>query len=143
MNVTIILHRGSTSPLLNAVEASGKTYPFLFTAIEPDTRRWPYRLIPSTNPEHLTEAQLAELFQRREVLRADWEEQEGHPLGLITIYLPPEDGASGARQARFDLGPELTLELRPLRKLPEPDVAPRAPKPKIEPKNPDFGGLSF
>jgi hypothetical protein len=142
MNATIILHRGSTSPLLNAIEEAGKTYPFLFTAIEPETRRWAYRLIPSPNPEHLTETQLIELFRRRDVLRADWEEQDGHPLGLITIYQPPEDGVSGGREARFDLGPELSLELKPMRKLREPDVAPKPPAPKIEPSTQDFG-MSF
>jgi len=143
MNEIIILHRGSTSPLLNAIEDAGNTYPFLFTAIEPETRRWSYRLIPSPNPEHLTEAKLGDLFRLRDVLRADWEEQQRHPLGLITIYQPPEGGTSGGREARFELGPELDLQLRPLHKLPEPDVEPEPPRRKIEPPTPDFEGMSF
>jgi hypothetical protein len=105
----IIEHRGSTSLLSKAVEEGGKTYPFLFTAIEPDMRRWPYKLVPMLDPEYLTETQLIELFKSRRVLRADWEQQVDHPLGLITIYLPPSGGTSDVRKARFEHGPEMEL----------------------------------
>jgi|HubBroStandDraft_1064217.scaffolds.fasta_scaffold20453_2 hypothetical protein len=137
----IIEHRGSTSLLSKAVEEGGKTYPFLFTAIEPDMRRWPYRLVPMLDPEYLTQAQLVELFKSRRVLRADWEQQVDHPLGLITIYLPPSGGTSDVRKARFEHGPEMELNGPNVQPVKREEIEPEMPK-LPEPKGFDMD-MSF
>jgi hypothetical protein len=124
--VMIINHGGSTSLLSEPLTEGKKTFPFVFYAVTPEERRWAYRLLPS-DPAHPKDEQLIQLLQGpRATLRADWEEQVGHPVGFITIYLPPKGGQSGKREARFDQGPELGPDLRPL----TPQVPPPPPPPE-------------
>lgn len=128
MSVSIINHGGSTSLLSKPAEAGGKYFPFHFQAVQPKDRSWSYRLLPPTSPQQLTEAQLIELLQADgSTLRADWEEQVGHPVGFITIYLPKKDGGTGSQQARFEQGPELGMDLEPPGLKPPQRKAPKPP----------------
>lgn len=120
MNTNIINHGGVTRLLQTAVEENGRTYAFLFHAAAPEEKRWAYRLLEPDTPAQLTEEQLTAWLRARPSLRADWEEQVGHPVGLITVYLPREDGQVEGTQARFEQGPELDRGLKPP-KAPEPE----------------------
>jgi hypothetical protein len=134
-SVSIINHSGATSLLSQPVAEGGKNFPFLFQAVNPKERRWAYRLLPPLDPLHLTGVELVRIFQQvRTTLRANWEEQDGHPVGFITIYLPATDGSSEGREARFELGPELGPDMKPFKpKHPHPEFNPgKAKKPTEE-----------
>lgn len=136
-NITIINHSGATNRLPKPVEEGGKIYPFIFHAANPEERRWSYRMFPS-DPKHLTDERLIQLFEEaRRTLRADWEEQVGHPVGFLTIYLPSKDGKADECKTRFDQGPELGPDLRPV----GPSVKPQPPQqaPKSKEPEPEMG----
>lgn len=124
--VSIINHSGSTSLLSQIAFKDGRGYPFAFDAITPESKHWAYRLVPTHASGGLTDAQLTELLKASRVpLRADWEEQVGHALGLVTIYVRKPDGGADACQARFERGPDLTPQMSgPKVKEPEPTPEP-------------------
>ena len=131
MSATIIEHQGSTSLLSKSLEEGGKRFPFRFHAVTPEEQSWAYRLLLPDKPGQLREEELIQLLAPGGTpLRADWEEQVGHPVGLLTIYLPPKDGTSGRRSAKYERGPDLDMQM-PQTSPPEPpvpEVKPRQPK---------------
>jgi hypothetical protein len=129
---TIINHKGLTSLLPEPKEASGRTYPFVYFATEPEEKSWTYRLL-SYGPEAMTDKDLAELLQRvRRMLRADWEEQVAHPVGFLTLYPPSPDGGSDERRVRYERGPDLEPDLG------RPGEEPKTPAPdEISDETPD------
>lgn len=133
------IHSGMTSKLPTPLEVGNERFSFRFQAVTPVQKRWAYRLLPSMDPSHITEERLLQLLrEKRPVLRADWEEQVGHPIGFITIYIPRKDGGTEAKQARFERGPEMEMEME--MNLNRPDV-PEVPAPQV-PAPPEMD-LSF
>lgn len=122
----IVNHEGTTCLLPDPKIEDGTSYPFAFDAVAPKEKSWSYRLCRSRDPEGLTNEKLTELLRTgRGKLRADWEEQVGHAVGWITIYVPrPADSGGGAhgRRVQYQQGPE--IELAP------PQIKPSAPRVK-------------
>lgn len=123
LKTPVILHRGQTCSLAIPFKGSnGQQYPYLFAAVTPEARHWRYRVLPAIHPSEMSEtAWKALLATRGPVLRADWEEIRGHPIGAITVYLTGPQG-SGAHTTRIELEP-------PLPKLGNPAATPAPPAP--------------
>ena len=134
LKTPIILHRGQTCPLaLPHKGTEGQPYPYLFAALTPAARHWPYRILPPIHPSEMTEAAWKSLLATHgPVLRADWEEIRGHPIGAITVYVTCPKG-SGTHSARIELAPPLPRPGNP------PAIpAPPAPvRPKATASNPE------
>lgn len=146
----IVNHEGTTCLLSEPKTADGTIYPFAFDAVYPAEKSWPYRLCGSRDPGSLTNESLtAYLRTGRTLLRAVWEEQVGHRVGFVTIYLPLSVGSGGGatgHRVRYEKGPELNIELPPPSKpSPSPQTLvrrpPLPPSPLVGPKHPrpDFG----
>ncbi|MBI5688528.1 MAG: hypothetical protein HZC55_00415 [Verrucomicrobia bacterium] len=121
----IINHEGTTCPLPTVEIANGIMYPFAFDAVRPKERSWVYRLCASREPAALTNVALLELLRIHRKLRAEWEEQVGHAVGWVTIYVPrPAANGGGAQghRAQFEKGRDL-----PLVKEVEPQLRERTP----------------
>jgi hypothetical protein len=129
LKTPIILHRGQTCPLaLPHKGTDGQPYPYLFAALTPEVRHWPYRVLPAIHPSEMSETAWKALLTRHgPVLRADWEEIRGHPIGAITVYLTGPKG-SGTQSARIELAPPLPMPGNPAA-TPAPP-APVRPKPQ-------------
>jgi hypothetical protein len=127
--IQIILHTGTTFPLPKPEVARGQTYPFRFDAVFPNVRSWPYRVLTSSDPAHLTSAQLARMLSNRGWLRATWEQQVGHPVGLLTVYPVASDGSSDALRAKCEAGQDLEID-------PPSPATPAPNSPSLQPPAP-------
>jgi hypothetical protein len=128
LKTPVILHRGQSCPLpLPHKSSDGHTYPYLFAAVTPVARHWPYRVLPAIHPSELSETAWKALHTcNGPVLRADWEEIRGHPIGVITVYLTGPKG-SGTHSARIEPAPPLPRPGNPGTPAPPAPVRPKAP----------------
>jgi len=135
----IVNHEGTTCLLPEPKMEDGTSYPFAFDAVRPKEKSWSYRLCGSRDPGSLTNDTLAELLRNSpKPPRADWEEQVGHAVGWITIYVPrPAESGSGAQghRVRYEQGPEIELappQIKPSGPRVTPRERPMPPPPPID-----------
>jgi hypothetical protein len=129
MSITIILHQGTTCLLSKPEIVGDHTYPFAFDATTPEQKSWSWRLLPQRDPARLTDEKFIQLLKAgRPVWRADWEEQVGHIVGMVTLY-PPSGSGDKPCKVEFEKGPDLEMT-PPKPKSPNPVPPPVEPEPE-------------
>ncbi len=126
MPIQIINHEGTTCLLPKPKTDKGAAYPFAFDAVSPNYVSWAYRVLPSRDPAHLTPEKLEAVLKgsQRGNLRATWEEQVGHRIGVLTVYRDAQGGTSSGFQAQYERGPDIDKPGPGNIKTPEPEPAP-------------------
>lgn len=132
---TVINHEGTTCLLPKAKTDKGAAYPFAFDAVAPDYVSWAYRVLPSRDPTRLTPEKLETLLKgsQRGQLRAEWEEQVGHRIGVLTVYRDAQNGTTGGLQAQYERGPDIDTPSKTKAPKPEP-----MPEPEPEKRGPEM-----
>jgi len=131
--VLVVIHRGQTCPLPAPFRAlDGFDYPYLFVAVTPEPRQWRYRVLPPIHPSQTDEtAWRAYVATHGPVLRADWTEIRGHPIGTVTVYVIGKAGGT-SRALRIAQEPEPPRPGPPTKPASPTQAPPKKPVPPVE-----------
>jgi hypothetical protein len=90
------------------VNVNGKTFGYAFDASDPEEVSWKYRVLKSSNPACITDAQLTAILKSRGIVIAKWKRWVGVSVGLLTIE-PTASSGGKPLQAECEARPEIVL----------------------------------
>ena len=137
--IVTIIHEGTVCLLSQPYAKKGKLFSFRFIAINPEYDDWNFRLLDGLESAAVREAHLTHALHRFNSLAAIFNEIEGHPVGMLTVFLPRAGGGAEKISGQAEMGTRIMPNLAdPSAGLVEPSPQPNPPAPATPPDLPEI-----